>query len=139
MSKIAFVFASNSLFGSISIMTLINLRRAIRSLKRGKFDVVYVALNHLDDDDRISASDYIQKNFIENMPDELQSFVVVADEKGLYAEKFVDYIRIFSIPDGLVANIFSDIFYQNMIMETIERAHDLLMKNKVKVPPLLMG
>ena len=124
MKKIAFVYVGIGFFGRLSILTIINLERALNLLSREEFDFVYIAMNQVEEDRKQEAINFIQNFFINSLPSPIQCKIYVSDSNGSYEVKFVEYLHVLPFSEVYV-DVFSNIYHKEVIKNTPSSESDL--------------
>ncbi len=94
-------------------------------MENGDYCKVYIALNHLDNKERMRAENYIQKNFINNMTKAMSCNIFVSESAGEYEVKFLEYLKLFPNKE-IYVNVFANIYYKDAIRVELENARELM-------------
>jgi hypothetical protein len=95
MKRILFILVNKGLTSPVDNTTLMNLSKAMLLLQEGKCYMVYVALNHLEEEDILVASKCIMDIFNKEMSPELMAKFFVSHREGSYQEEFISYMSGF--------------------------------------------
>jgi hypothetical protein len=107
--QVVFVYGKKALIGvfsPISFLTEANLQRAISCLKNDSCDFVYIALDHLDAENKQRAEEYLN-GYVRNLALNLQTKIFISASSKSYAEMFAEYVR--QIPGQTSVSIFARI------------------------------
>lgn len=136
MKRILFILVNKGLSSPVDNTTLLNLSKAMLLLQEQKCFLVYVALNHLQEEDMRAASDCIMNIFNKEMPLELMDKVIVSHRKGSYQQEFIGYMSTFPFEE-MCLQVLAIPHCRETIAQEIDEVRDIIRDKGVEVPLFL--